>query len=99
MACTLFNCHWQHVQSTLIQQQLDAAIAAENQPFLKQLPNYTHYIHTAGTHGHHLWNIQFGLSQIQNRSGQTLTEEIGHQVVLAYIQAGHPTTIDLWYPP
>ena len=78
---------------------MDAAVAAENQPLPEQLPNYLHCIHTAGTHGTHIWNLQFGLSQIQNRSGQTLTEEIEQQVRLTYIRAGHPATLDLWYPP
>ena len=78
---------------------MDAAVAAENQPLPEQLLNYLHHIHTAGTHGTHIWNLQFGLSQIQNRSGQTLTEEIEQQVRLTYIRAGHPATLDLWYPP
>ena len=28
-----------------------------------------------------------------------VTEEIAHQVRLEYIRAGHPATLDLWYPP
>ena len=40
MARTLFSRHWHHAQNALIQQQLDAAVAAENQPLPEQLPNY-----------------------------------------------------------
>ena len=99
MACTLFGRRWHRAQNTLIQQQVDAAIAAENQPLPEQLPNYTRIVHTACVNGDFIWNLQPLLCQVQHRSGRTVTEEIAHRVTLAYIRAGHPATLNLWYPP
>ena len=99
MAHTLFSRHWHRAQNALIQQQLDAAIAAENQPLPKQLPNYTRIVHMAHVNRDFVWNRQPLLCQVQNRSGWTVTEEIAHWVRLKYIKAGHPATINLWYPP
>ena len=98
MARTLFSRHWHRAQNALIQQQLDAAIAVENQPLPEQLPNYTRIVHTARVNGDFVWSLQLLLCQTQNQSGQTVTEEITHRVRLEYIRAGHPATIDLWYP-
>ena len=78
---------------------MNAAIAAENQPLPEQLPNYTHIVHTAHVNGDFVWNRQPLLCQLQNRSGQIVTEEITHRVRLEYIRAGHPATLDLWFPP
>ena len=78
MACTLFSRHWHCAQNTLIQQQLDAAIIAENQPLPEQLPNYTQIVHTARVNGGFIWSLQPLLCQTQNRSGRTVTEEIAH---------------------
>ena len=47
MAHTLFSHHWHHAQNALIQQQVDAAIAAENQPLPEQLLNYLWIVHMA----------------------------------------------------
>ena len=99
MARTLFSHRWHRTQNELIQQQVDAAIAAENQPLPEQLPNYTRIVHTACVNGDFIWNLQPLLCQVQNHSGQTVTEEIAHRVTLTYIRAGHPATLDLWYPP
>ena len=99
MARTLFSRRWHRAQNALIQQQVDAAIAAENQPLPEQLPNYTCIVHTACVNGDFIWNRQPLLCQVQNCSGRTVTEEIAHRVRLEYIRAGHPATIDLWYPP
>ena len=99
MARTLFSRHWHRAQNALIQQQVDAAIAAENQPLPEQLPNYTHIVHRARINGDFVWSRQPLLCQIQNRSGRTICEEIAHRVRLGYIRAGHPATLDLWYPP
>ena len=77
---------------------MDAAIAAENQPPPDQLPNYTQIVHTARINGDFVWNLQPLLCQTQNQSGRTVTEEIAHRVRLEYIRAGHPATLDLWYP-
>ena len=76
MAHTLFSHRWHRTQNALIQQQLDAAIAPENQPLPEQLPNYTQIVHTACINGDLIWSLQPLLSQTRNRSGQTLTEEI-----------------------
>ena len=99
MARTLFSQRWHHAQNALIQQQLNAAIAAENQPLPEQLPNYTRIVHRARVNGDLIWSRQPFPCQIQNRSGQTICEEIAHRVRLGYIRAGHPATLDLWYPP
>ena len=99
MAHTLFSRRWHCTQNALIQQQVDAAIAAENQPLPEQLPNYTRIVHTARVNGDFIWTQQPLLCQLQNRSGRTVTEEIAHRVRLGYIRAGHPATLDLWYPP
>ena len=53
----------------------------------------------ARVNGDFVWNRQPLLCQVQNRSCQTVTEEIAHRVRLEYIRAGHPATVDLWYPP
>ena len=98
MAHTLFSHRWHRAQNALIQQQVDAAIAAENQPLPEQLPNYTWIVHTARVNGDFVWSLQPLLCQVQNRSGWTVTEEIAHRVRLEYIRAGHPATLDLWYP-
>ena len=99
MARTLFQRRWQRAQNTLIQQQVDAAIAAENQPLPEQLLNYTQIVHMAHVNGDFVWSQQLLLCQTQNRSGRTITEEIAHRVRLKYIKAGHPATINLWYHP
>ena len=78
MACTLFSCHWHHAQNVLIQQQVDAAIAAENQPLPEQLPVYTHIVHRAHINRDFVWSQQPFLCQTQNRSGRTICEEIAH---------------------
>ena len=78
MARTLFSRHWHHAQNTLIQQQVDAAIAAENQPFPEQLLNYTRIVHCARVNGDFVWSRQPFLCQTQNRSGRTICEEIAH---------------------
>ena len=96
MARTLFSRRWHRAQNALIQQQVDAAIAAENQPLPEQLPNYTQVVHRARVNGDFVWSL---LCQTQNRSGRTICEEIAHRVRLEYIKAGHPATLDLWYPP
>ena len=56
MAHTLFSHHWHCTQNTLIQQQVDAAIAAENQPLPEQLPNYTRIVHMARVNGDFIWS-------------------------------------------
>ena len=56
MAHTLFSCCWHQAQNTLIQQQVDAAIAAENQPLPEQLLNYTQIVHTARVNRDFVWN-------------------------------------------
>ena len=99
MACTLFSHCWHRAQNALIQQQVDAAVAAENQPLPEQLPNYTRIVHTACVNGDFVWNLQPLLCQLRNHSGRMITEEIVHRVRLKYIRAGHPATLDLWYPP
>ena len=53
----------------------------------------------ARVNGDFVWSRHPLLCQLQNRSGRTVTEEIAHQVRLEYIRAGHPATLDLWYPP
>ena len=81
--------------------QLDADIVVYNQPLTEQLPNYTCYIHTAGTRSS-IYIVQDQLlhnRRNRNRSGRTFIEEIEHRRRLAYIRAGHPATLDLWYPP
>ena len=98
MACTLFGHRWHRAQNALIQQQIDTAIAAENQPLPEQLPNYTQIVHRAHVNGNFVWSWQPLLCQTQNRSGRTICEEIAHRVRLEYIRAGHPATLDLWYP-
>ena len=99
MARTLFSRCWQQAQLALVQQQVDAAIAAENQPLPEQLPNYTWIVHRAHVNGDFVFSRQPLLCQIQNRSGRTICEEIAHQVRLGYIRDGHPSTLDLWFPP
>ena len=99
MARTLFSRHWHCAQTMLIQQQLDAAIAAENQPLPEQLPNYTQIVHRAHVNEDFVWSRQPFLCQTQNRSGRTICEEIAHRVRLEYIRDGHPSTLDLWFPP
>ena len=99
VARTLFSRHWHRAQNVLIQQQVDAAIAAENQPLPEQLPNYTWIVHWARVNGDFVWSRQPLLCQIQNRSGWTICEEIAHWVRLEYIRDGHPSTLDLWFPP
>ena len=99
MARTLFSRHWHRVQNALIQQQVDTAIAAENQPLPEQLPNYTRVVHRARVNGDFVFAQQPFLCQTQNRSGRTICEEIAHRVRLEYIKAGHPATLDLWFPP
>ena len=99
MARTLFSQRWHCAQNALIQQQVDAAIAAENQPLTEQLPNYTQIVHTAHVNRDFVWSLQPLLCQTQNQSGRTVTKEIAHRVRLEYIKAGHPATLDLWFPP
>ena len=99
MARTLFSRRWHRAQNALVQQQVDAAIAAENQTLPEQLPNYTRVVHRACVNGDFVFNQQPILCQTQNRSGRTICEEIAHRVRLEYIRAGHPATLDLWYPP
>ena len=99
MARTLFSRRWQQAQLALIQQQVDAAVATENQPLPEQLPNYTRIVHQARVNGDFLFSQQPFLCQTQNRSGRTICEEIVHRVRLGYIRDGHLSTLDLWYPP
>ena len=99
MARTLFSRRWHRAQNALIQQQVDAAVAAENQSLPGQLPNYTRVVHRARVNGDFVFSQQPLLCQTQNRSGRTICEEIAHQVRLEYIRAGHPATLDLWFPP
>ena len=99
MARTLFSHRWQQAQLALVQQQVDAAVAAENQPFPEQLPNYTQIVHRARVNGDFVFSQQPLLCQTQNRSGRTICKEIAHRVRLGYIRDGHPSTLDLWYPP
>ena len=99
MARTLLSRRWHRPQNALIQQQVDAAVAAENQQIDEQLPNYTRIVHWARVNGDFVFSQQPVLCQTQNRSGQTICEEIAHRVRLEYIRAGHPATLDLWYPP
>ena len=82
MARTLFSHRWHRAQNALIQQQVDAAIAAENQPFPEQLPNYTRIVHQARVNRDFVWSQQPFLCQTQNRSGRTICEEIAHRVRL-----------------
>ena len=92
------------IQCRLRQQannQLDADIVVYNQPLTEQLPNYTQYIHTAGTCSS-IYIIQDQLLFARrncNRANRTFIEEIEQRHRLAYIRAGHPATLDLWYPP
>ena len=92
------------IQRRLQQQannQLDADIVVYNQLLTEQLPNYTQYIHTAGTRSS-IYIIQDQLlfaHRNHNRANRTFIEEIEHRCRLAYICAGHPATLDLWYPP
>ena len=99
MARTLFSRRWQQAQLALVQQQVDAAVAAENQLLPEQLPHYTRVVHRARVNGDFVFEQQPLLCQVQNRSGLTICEEIAHRVRLAYIRAGHPATLDLWFPP
>ena len=99
MARTLYSRHWHRAQNALIQQQVDAAIAAENQPLPEQLPIYTRVVHRARVNRDFVWSRQPLLCQTQNRSGWTICEEIAHRVRLEYIREGHPATLDLWFPP
>ena len=99
MARTLFGRRWHRAQNALIQQQVDAAIAAENQPLPKQLPNYTCVVHRARVNGDFVFSRQPLLCQTQNRSGRTICEEIAHRIRIGYIRDGHPSTLDLWFPP
>ena len=99
MARTLFSRRWQQAQLALVQQQVDAAVAAENQPLPEQLPNYTRIVHRARVNGDFVFSQQPLLCQTQNRSGRTICEELTHRVRLGYIRDGHPSTLDLWYPP
>ena len=99
MARTLFSRRWQQAQLALVQQQADAAVAAENQPLPEQLPHYTHVVHRAHVNGDFVFSQQPFFCQTQNRSGRTICEEIAHRVRLGYIRDGHPSTLDLWYPP
>ena len=69
MARTLFSRCWHCAQNALIQQQLDAAVAAENQPLPEQLLNYLWIVHTARINGDFIWSQQLVLSQTTNRSG------------------------------
>ena len=78
MARTLFSCRWQQAQLALVQQQVDAAVAAENQPLPEQLPNYTRIVHRARVNGDFVFSRQPLLCQTQNRSGRTICEEIAH---------------------
>ena len=76
-------------------------IVVYNQPLTEQLPNYTRYIHTAGTRSS-IYIIQDQLLFAHrncNRANQMFIEEIEQHRQLAYIRAGHPATLDLWYPP
>ena len=78
MARTLFSRRWHRAQNALIQQQVDAAIAADNQPLPEQLPVYTRIVHRARVNGDLVWSRQPLLCQTQNRSGRTICEEIAH---------------------
>ena len=99
MARTLFSRCWQQAQLAQIQQQVDAALVAENQPLPEQLPHYTRIVHRACVNGDFVFSRQPLLCQTQNRSGRTICEEIAHRVRLGYIRDSHPSTLDLWYPP
>ena len=97
MARTTIQCRLQQQANN----QLDADIVVYNQLLTEQLPNYTRYIHTAGTRSS-IYIIQDQLlfaRRNPNRANQTFIEEIEHRCQLAYIRAGHPATLDLWYPP
>ena len=93
---TTIQCRlWQRANN-----QLDADIVVYNQLLTEQLPNYTRYIHTASTHSS-IYIIQDQLlfaRRNRNWANQTFIEEIEHRRRLAYIRAGHPATLDLWYP-
>ena len=97
MARTLYSRRWHRAQNELIQNQVDAAVAAENQPLPEELPNYTRVVHRARVNGDFVFQQQPLLCQSQNRSGRTICEEIAHRVRLGYIRDGHPSTLDLWY--
>ena len=97
MACTTIQRRlWQRANN-----QLDADIVVYNQLLTEQLPNYTQYIHTASTCSS-IYIIQDQLlfaRRNHNQANQMFIEEIKQHRWLAYIRAGHPATLDLWYPP
>ena len=97
MACTTIQRRLQQRANN----QLDVDIVVYNQLLTEQLPNYTWYIHTAGTRSS-IYIIQDQLlfaCRNRNQANRMFIEEIEQRRRLAYIHAGHPATLNLWYPP